>query len=151
MKSFYLSIWLFSLCFSVTAQITNVNKRDDIIKQIKIIEDLEVKAILESDSTTLKKIWADDYHVYNPYNLILNKDQVLQAIKSTFLKVSLFKREQEYYGVYDNVIFVMGKETVVFSGKNPDRGKTLVIRYTDVYKLFDGHWKIIARHANIII
>ena len=88
--------------------------------------------------------------MYNPYDLILNKKQVLQGIKSTFIKFSSFTREQEYFGIYYDVVFVMGKETVVFSGENPDRGKTLLIRYTDVYKLFDGNWKIIARHANII-
>jgi len=150
MKIIYLSVLLFSLCSMAFAQVTDVSSKENIIKQIKIIEDLEVKAMLESDTVTLKKIWSEDYRVYNPYNLIFNKDQVLQGIRSTFIKFSSFTREQEYFGIYDDVVFVMGKETVVFSSENPDRGKTLVIRYTDVYKLFDGSWKIIARHANII-
>jgi hypothetical protein len=34
--------------------------KEIIIKQIKILEDLEVKTILESDTVTLKKIWSDD-------------------------------------------------------------------------------------------
>lgn len=150
MKIFYLSVVLFSLCSLALAQVTDVSRKENIKKQIKILEDLEAKAILESDTVTLKKIWSEEYHVYNPYNIIFNKNQVLQGIKSTFIKFSLFERDQEYYGIYDDVVFVMGKETVVFSGENPDKGKTLVIRYTDVYKLFDGSWEIIARHANII-
>lgn len=150
MKNIFLSVLLFASCSSVIAQVTDANSKESIMHQIKILEDLEAKAILESDTVTLKKIWAEDYRVYNPYNLILNKNQVLQGIKSTFVKFSSFIREQEYFGIYDDVVFVMGKETVVFSGENPDRGKTLVIRYTDVYKLFDGSWEIIARHANII-
>lgn len=150
MKNIYLLIFLIALCFSAIAQVTDVSSKENISKQIKILEDLEAKAILESDTVTLKNIWSEDYRVYNPYDLIFNKKQVLQGIKSTFIKFSLFTREQEYFGIYDDVVFVMGKETVVFSGENPDRGKTLVIRYTDVYKLFDESWKIIARHANII-
>lgn len=150
MKIIYLSVLLFTLCSWALAQVTDISNKENIVKQIKILEDLEAKAILESDTVTLKKIWSEDYHVYNPYNLIFDKNQVLQGIKSTFIKFSLFTREQEYFGIYDNVVYVMGKETVVFSGKNPDKGKTLVIRYTDVYKLIEGNWKIIARHANII-
>lgn len=149
MKIIYLSVLLISLCSSAIAQVTDSSK-ENILKQIKILEDLEANAILKSDTVTLKKIWSEDYHVYNPYNLIFNKEQVLQAIKSTFIKFSLFTREQEYFGIYDNVVVVMGKETVVFSGNNPDKGKTQVIRYSDVYKLIDSDWKIIARHANII-
>jgi len=150
MKNIYLLILLIASCSSAIAQITDVNTKENILKQIKILEDLEAKAILESDTVALNKIWSEDYRVYNPYDLILNKKQGLQGIKSTFIKFSSFTREQEYFGIYYDVVFVMGKETVVFSGENPDRGKTLLIRYTDVYKLFDGNWKIIARHANII-
>jgi len=150
MKKIYLLVFLFLLCSAVIAQVTNANSKENIIKQIKIIEDLEAKAILESDTVTLKKIWSDDYRVYNPYNRILDKNQVLQGIKNMFIRFSSFNREQEYFGVYDDVVFVMGKETVVFSGKNPDEGKTLVIRYTDVYKSINGSWEIVARHANII-
>ena len=150
MKNIYLVVLLLSLCSLTIAQVTEVNSKENIIKQIKILEDLEAKAILESDTVTLKTLWSEDYRVYNPYNKIFNKSQVLQGIKSTFITFSSFNREQEYFGVYDDVVFVMGKETVVFSGKNPDKGKSLVIRYTDVYKLMDGSWKIIARHANFI-
>jgi hypothetical protein len=132
------------------AQVTTISGKEKIIDQIQILEDLEAKAILEADTVTLKELWAADYRVYNPYDRILTKHQVLQGIKSTFVTFSSFIREQEYYGVYDDVVFVMGKEKVVFSGINPDKGKTMLIRYTDVYKLIDGDWKIIARHANII-
>lgn len=151
MRKVYLSVVLLTFCFSSFAQVTNAVEKEKIMKQIKIIEEIEAKGMLESDTVALKKIWADDFHVYNPYNLIFDKSKVLQGIKSTFIKFSTFTREQEYYGIYDDVVYVMGKETVVFSGENPNKGKTLVIRYTNIYKLFDGNWKTIARHANIII
>ncbi|MEO8231691.1 MAG: nuclear transport factor 2 family protein [Ignavibacteriota bacterium] len=150
MKSIYFSVFLFSIYSLTIAQVTDGTSKANIIKQIKALEDLETKAILEADTMALKNLWENDYRVYNPYDRIFDKNQVLQGIKSTFITFSSFVREQEYYGVYDDVVFVMGKETVVFSGKNPDKGKELLIRYTDVYKLIDGSWKIIARHANII-
>lgn len=124
--------------------------KQKIINQIKEIEAIQNKAVLEADTATLLKIWADDFHVNNPYNIVVNKEQVIQRIKSTFIEYSEYTQAPEYYGVFDDVVIVMGKETAVPIGDNPDKGKKLVRRYTDIYKLINGEWKEIARHANVI-
>lgn len=132
------------------AQTINNQRKDEIIAQIKILEALQTKAILESDTITLAKIWAEDFHVNNPSNMVVNRSQVFQRIKNTFIKYSTYTQEPEYYGVFGDVVVVMGKEIVVPIGDNPDKGKTIIRRYTDVYKNINGEWKEIARHANII-
>lgn len=150
MKFFFHILMMLSFCSILIAQESNSIDRETIIKQIKQLEDAELKAILESDTVALRKMWAEDVHVNNPSNTVVNRAQVFDRIKSTFIKYSLYTREQEYYGVYDDVVIVMGNETVIPSGNNPDNGKTLKRRYTNVYKNFDNNWKLIARHANII-
>lgn len=132
------------------AQTTNDQSKDEIIAQIKILEALQTKAILESDTITLAKIWAEDFHVNSPTNVVVNRSQVFQRIKNTFIKYSTYTQEPEYYGVFDDVVIVMGKETVVPIGDNPDKDKTITRRYTDIYKMINGEWKGISRHANII-
>ena len=92
----------------------------------------------------------EDFHVNNPSNNVVNRNQVFQRIKNTFIKYSTYIQEPEYYGVFDDVVVVMGKETVVPIGDNPDKGQKLIRRYTNVYKLIMGEWKEIARHANIV-
>jgi len=150
MKRFIWVLLLVPLGSWLIAQSNEKLDREKIIKEIMILENAEVKAILESDTLTLNKIWAEDVRVNNPSNTVVNKLQVFERIKNTFIKYPLYTREQEYFGVYDNVVVVMGNETVVPSGNNPDKGKTLRRRYTSVYKKFDENWKLIARHANII-
>ena len=78
-----------------------------------ILEDAEVRAILESDTLALKNMWADDVHINNPSNIVVNRAAVFERIKSTFIKYSLYTREQEYFGVYNDVVVVMGNETVI--------------------------------------
>ncbi|MFN3872667.1 MAG: nuclear transport factor 2 family protein [Ignavibacterium sp.] len=131
-------------------QTTSNQSKDEIIAQIKILEALQTKAILESDTITLAKIWAEEYHVNNPSNMVVNRSQVFQRIKNTFIKYSTYTQEPEYYGVFDDVVIVMGKETVVPIGDNPDKDKILTRRYTDIYKMINGEWKGISRHANIV-
>jgi putative sterol carrier protein len=132
------------------AQTINHQSKDEIIAQIKILEALQTKAILESDTVTLAKIWAEDFHVNSPTNVVVNRSQVFQRIKNTFIKYSTYTQEPEYYGVFDDVVIVMGKETVVPTGDNPDKDKILTRRYTDIYKMINGEWKGISRHANIV-
>ena len=150
MKKILLIILFLTIYHSANSQ-TNYNQDEQtIIAQIKILEAAQTKAIMESDTITLAKIWAEDFHVNNPSNMIVNRSQVFQRIKSTFIKYSTYIQEPEYYGVFGDVVVVMGKETVVPIGDNPDKDKTIIRRYTDVYKNINGEWKEIARHANII-
>ncbi len=124
--------------------------KEKIIQQVKQLEEKQVQAILKSDIDVLKSIWSEDFHVNNPFNIVINKEQVIQNIKSTLIEYSQYKQEPEYYGVFDDVVIVMGKETAIPIGDNPKKGEKLTRRYTDVYKLIDGEWKEIARHANVV-
>ena len=150
MKKILLIILFLTIYHSANSQTNDNQDEQTIIAQIKILEAAQTKAIMESDTTALAKIWAEDFHVNNPSNMIVNRSQVFQRIKSTFIKYSTYIQEPEYYGVFGDVVVVMGKETVVPIGDNPDKDKTITRRYTDVYKNINGEWREIVRHANII-
>jgi hypothetical protein len=146
---FFLTLSL-SINFISIAQEWEKTDEEKIISQIKLLEAAQVKAILEADTIILKKIWAEEFHVNSPSNFVADRNKVIQRIKSTIIEYSTYTQEPEYYGVFGDVVVVMGKETVVPIGDNPDKGKTVIRRYTDIYKNFNGEWKEIARHANII-
>jgi hypothetical protein len=146
---FFLTLSL-SINFISIAQAWEITDKEKIISQIKLLEAEQTKAILERDTITLKKIWAEEFHVNSPSYFVADRNKVIQRIKSTIIEYSTFTQEPEYYGVFGDVVVVMGKETVVPIGDNPDKDKTVIRRYTDIYKNFNGEWKEIARHANII-
>ena len=150
MKKILLIILFLTIYHSSNSQTNDNQDEQAIIAQIKILEAAQTKAIMESDTIALAKLWAEDFHVNNPSNMVVDRTQVFQRIKSTFIKYSTYIQEPEYYGVFGDVVVVMGKETVVPIGDNPDKDKTIIRRYTDVYKNINGEWKEIARHANII-
>ena len=91
-------------------------------------------------------IWTEDFIVNNPFNEIDKADR----IRSGIVSYSSFLREIEAVRVYENTVIVMGKETVVPKGKSPDAGKTIHRRYTNIWMMREGKWRLVARHASVI-
>jgi hypothetical protein len=82
--------------------------------------------------------------VTNPFNRVLDKQQVLEALKSGRIKHSVYEREIEVLRLYADTAVVMGRETVV------DEGGTKNRRYTEVWQRRERRWQAVARHANDI-
>lgn len=109
--------------------------------------DLEhADAVLRGDQTAMNKYWTEDFIVTNPFNEIDQADRIKKGI----VTYSSFIRESEAIRVHGNTVIVMGKETVVPKGNSPDAGKTINRRYTNIWMIRDGKWRLIARHANVI-
>ena len=118
--------------------------------EIKMLEQLEVKAILAKDTVTLKKLWDKDFVLNNPTNqIVLAKDNSVDRPVLNQPRTS-FTREVEYLTVRGDVVISMGNETVVPAGDMPSAGKLVKRRYTHTWMKLDGTWKLAARHANVI-
>jgi hypothetical protein len=61
-----------------------------------------------------------------------------------------FDRQIEYVRVYGDTVIVAGSETVLWSGKMPNAGKTEYLRFTGIWMKQNGRWQQVARHANIV-
>jgi len=119
-------------------------------EELKKLEQMEVKAVLEKDTITLKKLWDKEYVVNNPDNKV-----VLAIPNSVFRPVlnkprTSFTREVEHITIRGNIAFSMGNETIIPGGDLPKSGQTVKRRYTNVWMKVDGSWKLVARHANEI-
>jgi ketosteroid isomerase-like protein len=117
--------------------------------EIKNLEQMEVKAVLAKDTTTLKKLWDENYIVHNPENKIV--PAVANSTNRPVLNRprSSFTREVERITVNGDVALSMGSETVG-TAENSSSQKIINRRYTNVWMKKEGIWKLIARHANII-
>jgi ketosteroid isomerase-like protein len=117
-------------------------------EHIRRLEQAEVAALLRNDIAAVRRYWASDYVVNNPFNVVVDASK--GPIRAGTLTYSSFVREVERVLVRGNTIIVMGHETVVPSGSSPDAGKTIHRRYTNIWMKRGGRWLLTARHASVV-
>ena len=139
----FTSTLLIHVCF-LSAQDQNL------IDEIKRLEQTEVQAVLQKDTVMLKKLWDKSYIVNNPDNVIvLAKPNVVDRPVLSKPRAS-FTREVEKILINGDIVISMGNETVVPMGNLPKSGQTVKRRYTNIWMKKEGLWRIVARHANEI-
>lgn len=123
-------------------------QNQDIETEIRTLEQTEVKAVLDKDTATLKKLWDKDYIVNNPENKIILATPnpvdrpVLQKSRSSFT------REVEKILINGDIAISMGNETVMAMTNQSEQ--TVKRRYTNIWIKKGNSWKLAARHANVI-
>jgi len=118
--------------------------------EIRGLEQIEVKAVLEKDTVTLLKLWDKDYVVNAPSNKVVFSGKTAVDRPVMNMSRSSFTREVEQVIVRGDIVFSMGGETVVQTGDQAQAGKPVKRRYTNIWMKKDGNWKLVARHANVI-
>ncbi len=138
---------VFSLClFGATEAAASGDV--EIEKEIRVLEDQEVQAILTHDATTLERLWDKSFVVHNPEGRIVSagasvrERPVLQNMRAAFV------REVESIVVNGDLVFSMGSETVTSLSGTTKTEEVTQRRYTNVWMRRDGAWKLVARHAN---
>ena len=100
-------------------------------KTIRSLENQEREAVLKVDVPALKRLWSEHFVVNNPQNLVSpNRDAVLQRVTQGLIHYTLFERRIE---------------CIRFDGERVER------RFTHVWKQDGATWRLIARHANVIL
>ncbi len=118
--------------------------------EIRVLEQREVRAIVERDSASLRTLWDKDYVVNAPDGRIVRATPdpldrpVMQRARTTFT------RDVEQVLIKGDVAFSMGRETVVPAGNSPSAGQVVHRRFTNIWIRQAGAWKLSARHANVI-
>jgi hypothetical protein len=140
---------LFGINYLVFAQVSPTY--DSIKSEIRKLELRETKSVLNKDIEDLKLIWAEDFMVNNPSNQVIHGRQVVfDRIGDGVIDYSSFEREIESMMVLDDIVIVMGHETVMPKGKSFGAGTEVLRRYTSIWQNVDGKWMNKARHANVV-
>jgi quinol monooxygenase YgiN/ketosteroid isomerase-like protein len=103
-------------------------------------------AFLAADVGTLERFWAEDFHVNSPLNQLAEKSQVIALLQSGRIRHTAFEYEIERMSRHGDVVVVMGRERVTDA---PD-GAVVLRRFTNLWRLEDGRWRSIARHAHVV-
>ena len=120
--------------------------------EIRRLEAEQVEYLMDGKVAEMKKNWAADFTVNNPFNVV--QDAATGPIQSGVLTYSKFERNIEKVLLHDSVIIVMGNELVVPKtapkGSSHDTNQPIKRRFTNVWMRKDGKWLMIARHASNI-
>ncbi|HEX6719186.1 MAG TPA: nuclear transport factor 2 family protein [Pyrinomonadaceae bacterium] len=127
-----------------------ISKSRSVDEEIRRLNADEVEALLNHNIKRLEYLWSNDLVVTNPLNQFVNKEKVIELVRSGTLAFVSYDREIEYIRTYNDTVVVTGSESVVWAGKMPNAGKTSQLRFTAVWLRQDGRWQEVARHANIV-
>lgn len=120
-------------------------------KTIEAMEEEQRRFVLDGDVAGVTRDWADDLAVNPPNNQVLRKPEILERMKQhTGLQYSSYELHREAMVIRRDCVVTMGYEIVVPKGNVPNSGKTINRRYTDVFYLDDGRWRMIGRQATNI-
>ena len=117
--------------------------------EIRKIEETATKAFLETDTTTLKKLWDKNYVVRNPFNKIVGVKEIMGLVKNQKITQVKFTTIIDKVTINQNIAIVMGHD-------EPDN-KTAMLGvatevlsprfFTNIWMKTDGNWRQIARQA----
>jgi len=121
----------------------------DLESEIRQLDLAHADAIFLGDAQALDVLMDDDVTVNHPTNRIVKeKKQLLDLIGKGVIRYTSFERRPETFLFFKDMVVVMGGETVVPASGAPNAGETLTRRYTNVWMLRDGKWRLTVRHAN---
>ena len=123
-------------------------KRTDDEELLKKLEQRQVDLLLKGDVKEMAAAWGPEFTVNNPFNEVVNGHE--GPIRLGKLTYSSFTRVVERITFHNEIAIVMGRETVVPSGRSVNAGQELKRRFTTVWFRSHGEWKMLARHANVI-
>lgn len=117
--------------------------------QIRKLDMAHAEAIFKGDAAALDALMHDDVTVNHPTNRIVKeKKELLKLVHEGVIRYTRFERRPEKFLFYDNLVVVMGDETVVPAKGAPNENKVLRRRYTNAWMLDGGKWQLRFRHAN---
>ncbi|HLO91389.1 MAG TPA: nuclear transport factor 2 family protein [Lentimicrobium sp.] len=144
-RNLLLILMLFLTAQLLSAQSDTIALREEIRKL-----DMEhATAIFEGDAVALDRLMDDDITVNHPTNRIVKeKKELLDLINQGVIRYTSFDRYPEKFLFFKDMVVVMGHETVVPAKGAPNEGKSIQRRYTNVWMMRDGKWRLTFRHAN---
>ena len=146
MKKLILLVVAVTIIAATPASAQSAKKNAAIEQEIRKLDIAHADAVLRGDLVALDKLWTEDFRVNNPFNEIDRANR----IRTGAVTYSSFVREPEAILIHGDTVIVMGGETVVPSGNSPDAGKTIKRRYTNIWMMREGKWRLVARHASVI-
>ena len=115
-------------------------------QEIRTLEEQGRLAFLAGDTATLDAMWDSRLLVNSPLNVVNDKAKVLDLLGKGLIRHTRDDVEIEHITRYGDVVAVMGRDTV----DGPPSNTLTYRRFTNIWQLQNGAWRMIARHAQVI-
>lgn len=118
------------------------------------VDERQRAMVAGADIAGLERLAHPDLRVNAPGGRVLTREQFLANMRSGEIAAEAFERTPEEVRINGNVAVVMGGERFT-PAPNSELGRTygagpLNRRYTNIYLWFEGRWRWLARHANVV-
>ena len=114
------------------------------------LEERERHAVLAGDAEAIESFWSPELLVNGPHNrLLVGIDATLDMVRKGIIDFERFDRSVERVEIEADIAVSMGSEAIM-QKRGPQSGELIHRRYTNVWRLLDGQWKLRFRHANVI-
>ena len=102
------------------------------------------------DIAGVESLMAPDILVHAPINKVVDRKNIIGRLKAAQISYESAAEEViDFIGVRGDMVVIMGEEILRPNKDAPQAGKTISRRSTDVWKPFDGVWKLWIRQATI--
>jgi hypothetical protein len=115
-------------------------------QEIRTLEEQGRVAFLLGDIPTLDRLMDDRLLVNSPLNVVNDKAKVLDLLGKGLVRHTRDDVTIEHIARNGDVVVVMGRDTV----DGPPSNTLTHRRFTNIWQLQDGTWRMIARHAQVI-
>ena len=136
-------------CFVALAILApaDVNAQDT-ADQLRAIERSRLRALVDADVATARRLHADDFELINPAGGALSKEQYLRDIASGELDYVEWEPGEIRVRLYDKsaVIRYQARLRISVNGSASRRG-LVTFWHTDLYENRNGEWQIVWSHA----
>lgn len=139
----WFAIAMFASC--ALGQPAKPAQSNDVAAQLKAIEAKWIEAEVHGDAAYLDSILAPDFTYTSPNAQVLNRAQLMEAVKSGKAKLEAGSVSDMTVRVYGDVAVVNGTYTEHDAGKAAsDEG-----RFTDTFVRKNGRWLAVATHSSL--
>jgi ketosteroid isomerase-like protein len=125
--------------------------RDDRIAGALAAVDAIDRAAVNDDHAAFAALLADDLAVNNPQNGVSVKGATGQRNAAGRISYTRYDRVIDYAALRGDMVLLMGEEIVLPKEPTATSAQVVHRRFTDLWALADGRWKLTARQATIIV
>lgn len=117
--------------------------------RIEALEQRLARAWVDRDRAFIENLLAPDWTVTDPSGRVLTKQQVLdETFSSSDRQIDSMMVDDVAVKMLGTTAIATGRTTA--TGRYQDQAVTVALRFTDVFDLVDGEWKVVVSHGTLI-
>ena len=136
----------FVTCIMLASIEVNAQSKAD---KLRAIERARLRALVNADVATARRLHADDFELINPNGGTLSKEQYLKDIESGDLDYLEWEPGEIRVRLYGKAAVIRYKANLKVSVKG-SAPRAVTFWHTDLYEKRNGEWQIVWSHATLV-